>query len=836
MVTKTIKLLLIEDDQADAASIQATLKDAKKTKFEVEVRDTLIKGLERLAADGIEIVLLDLTLPDSLGLDTFGRIRAHAPDVPVIVVTASTDETQALLAFQKGAEDYLIKGRIDADLLERSIRYAMERNNVKVELRKSEERNKQLAEKLEKINNCVLSFTEDPTDNIYRLTALFGETLGATCALYNRLDMNGWLCSVGQWHTPKGFDPKDRPEGHICYDVIKSGDGKPFLIRNLQETEYAKTDPNVKAYKLQTYFGYPVKWKDQVVGSLCAVYQKDFVPSEEDYKLINVIGTAVEVEERHRHVEESLIENEEMYRIIFESTTDCVIVWDKDYNYLYANQAAIDHVGITRDKVIGRNIRDGLGHIPDFMKLWMGRIDKIFQTQKPMKVEDAVMVGDRLVYSESVISPLRNKNGDIFAVGVVYRDITERKHAEQELQKINKELSKSNKRLNQLALKDLHTGLYNHRYLAEIIDAEFYRAKRYGHPLSIVMIDVDYFKSINEAYGHQFGDIVLKQLANQLRKMVRQYDVIIRYGGEEFIIISPGTDRGQALTLAQRILDATSLYNFGNMKNTVKLKISLSAISYPEDKVANAMDLVKLSEQILLRAKEDGGNRVYTSLDKNKNIKGLEGVSRTGKGFSILKEKLEKLHKQANQSLIESIFAFAKTVEVKDHYTAEHAERTVKYATEIAASLGLSKGEIEMIRQAAMLHDLGKVGVSENILTKKAKLTKKELEEIRKHPKIAADILRPIHVLNAIIPFILYHHERWDGNGYPTGLKGEDIPLGARIVAIADVYQALISKRPYRKAFSKSEAIKIIKDGAGTQFDPAIVNTFLGILKKEDKK
>ena len=135
-----------------------------------------------------------------------------------------------------------------------------------------------------------------------------------------------------------------------------------------------------------------------------------------------------------------------------------------------------------------------------------------------------------------------------------------------------------------------------------------------------------------------------------------------------------------------------------------------------------------------------------------------------------------------------------------------------------------------------MLHDLGKIGISESILNKEGKLTEKEIEEIRKHPNIAADILRPIHVLNAIIPFILYHHERWDGKGYPNKLKGEDIPLGARIVAIADVYQALISKRAYRKAFSKSKALEMIKEASGTQFDPRIVNIFLNVLEKEKSK
>lgn len=829
MADNIIKLLLIEDNEDHIFLIQKMLKEARKAQFNVEVRQTLVKGLERLAQGEIDVILLDLTLPDSLGLDTFGRIHAHAPNVPVIVITASTDENQAILAFQKGAQDYLIKGEINTDLLERSIRYAIERNKAKVALRESEARGKAMADRIKKINDCFLKFGDDPRENITSLTALFGELLGASCALYNCLDSNMMLCSIGQWQTPRDFNPKDDARGHICYDVITRSEGKAFLVRNLQNTEYASTDPNVKRYKLQTYLGYPIKWKDRVVGSLCAVYQNDFVPNEEDMELVSIIAAAVEVEENRSRSEESLRESEERFRIIFESTSDCITVWDKNYNYLYANQAAIDHVGTTRDKVIGKDMHSGLGHIPEFMKLWMGRVDKVFETQKPMKVEDAIMVGSRLVYSESVLSPLRDKNGDVFAVGVVYRDITERRHAENEVQKVNLELTKSNKRLSQLALRDPHTGLYNHRYLAEIIDAEFYRAKKYKNHLAVVMLDVDYFKSINDTYGHQFGDMVLKQLAQQLRKITRQYDVIIRYGGEEFVIVSPGTDRAQALVLAHRILDAISLYNFGNKKTAIKLKISLSVVSYPEDNAASAMDLVKAAEQILNRAKEEGGNRVYSSMDKKGS------ASKTGKesSVSMLQKKLDKLNKQANQNLIESIFAFAKTIELKDHYTGEHVERTVKYATDIARALALPMPEIEMVRQAAMLHDLGKIGISDKILTKRAKLTKREMDEIKKHPKIAADILRPIHVLNAIVPFILYHHERWDGRGYPNGLKGEDIPLGARIVAIADVYQALISNRPYRKAFSKKEAVKIIKESAGTQFDPRIVNVFLSILKKE---
>ena len=259
---------------------------------------------------------------------------------------------------------------------------------------------------------------------------------------------------------------------------------------------------------------------------------------------------------------------------------------------------------------------------------------------------------------------------------------------------------------------------------------------------------------------------------------------------------------------------------------------SIAVASYPEDRAIKGINLIEIAESILNKVKELGGNRVLSSLD----IKEEEQITFVPEGYNdiiLLKEKIHKLTKRTNESLIEAIFAFAKAIELKDHYTGEHVERTVQYSTRVAKALGLSKEEIEHIRQASVLHDLGKIGISEKILRKRTKLNFKERDQIRRHPQIAADILRPIHFLHSIIPLILYHHARWDGRGYPHSLKREDIPIGARIIAIADVYQALISDRPYRKAFTRKQAIRIIRNGSGTQFDPHIVNVFVNILNQE---
>ncbi len=430
------------------------------------------------------------------------------------------------------------------------------------------------------------------------------------------------------------------------------------------------------------------------------------------------------------------------------------------------------------------------------------------------------------------VAPLVGINGKVVAAISTIEDTTARKVAEQEREKLNKELLKSNRRLKTLALRDYETGLFNHRFLEDVIEAEFIRAKRYGQPLSLIMLDIDYFKSINNMYGHQFGNIVLQQLAKLLKKQVRRYDIVIRSGGEEFIIISPGIDRLQTLNLAQRILEEINLYNFGDRKSTVKLKVSIAVVSYPEEKMLKSENLVELAEQILVKAKECGGNRVYTPADGKKlKVKFFRKKNNREENILGLRHKLDRITQRANQNLIEAIFAFSKAIELRDHYTGEHVEKTVFYATQLGRMLKLSAEDIEDLREAAILHDLGKLGISDKILLKNSKLTDEEYTQIKKHPQIAADILRPIHFLRSVIPYILYHHERWDGRGYPSGLKGELIPVGARIIAIADVYQALTSNRPYRKAFTREEAVRIIKDGSGTQFDPKIVRVFLKLIK-----
>ena len=673
-----------------------------------------------------------------------------------------------------------------------------------------------------KLSKCFLSFKPDPEENINSLVALCGELMGATCALYSRLD-NEMLCSVGRWNAPSDCRLVDKAEGHICYDVIKYASEEIVFIRHLQNTPYAISDINVKKYNLETYIGCAVKFNNQYMGALCVVYQKDFVPTTEEEKLISLIASAIGVEEERGRMRNALIKGDREKGVILNNMLELVVYQDVANKIIWANKATAEAFKTTPELLEGKicykafhNADKPCENCP---------VVKAAQTGKTEEKEMSSPDGRAWVIRGI---PIRDEAGNVKGILEVTRDVTENKESEKKLELLNKGLLKSNRKLQALVIKDPHTGLYNQRYFKEIMESEFYRAKRYHHLLSLIFIDIDYFRSVNDAYGYKIGDMVLKQFAHKIRRLVRIHDYAVRFGDEEFAIILPGNDKKDALELGQRMSNSIKMSVFGDEKNMVKLRVSIACVSYPEDGLSRSSEFIEIAYNILSKAKEYGGDRVCSISD----IQDDNALPHKIAGIKELKQKLMKLTKKANQSSVESIFAFAKTLEFKDHYTGNHVERTVYYANEIAKRLRLPAEDIRFIEQASMLHDLGKIGISEKILLKKGPLTKREFAKIKEHPKIGVDIIRPIQSFHNLVPLILYHHERWDGKGYPFGLKGDETPIGSRIIAIADVYEALLSDRPYRKAFSKKEALKMIKKNGGKQFDPKIADILVDVLEK----
>jgi diguanylate cyclase (GGDEF)-like protein len=401
-------------------------------------------------------------------------------------------------------------------------------------------------------------------------------------------------------------------------------------------------------------------------------------------------------------------------------------------------------------------------------------------------------------------------------------------HSQEKIAKLEESLAKRSEQVDKLSLVDPLTGSHNWRYFMYRGRQELSRAQRHFYNLSFIIVDVDYFRQINSLYGTDVGDLLIKDLLVLLKKNVRKEDIITRWREDEFFIILPYLSKNDAYQTAKRLREKVTFHKFRYKKLASQIKISIGLVSFPDDKLSNIRDIIHALNSCLIEAKRKGGDTVTLYSQEQPPAP----QKRTAPKAEELLKKIEKLNTLLTRDLLEMIYGFARAIEAKDHYTRKHVEYTGVVAEEIAKALKLPSSEVENVKRAAVLHDLGKVGIEESILSKNGPLTNKEKEIVRSHPWIATQILREIHALRGAIPAILYHHERFDGRGYPLGLKGEEIPLSARIVAIADVYQALVSQRPYRKAYSKQQAIKIIKSEAGKHFDPQIVELFLKVITR----
>jgi len=780
------KLLLVEDEPQDVECIKGLLLGSENILFEIEVVDTLSLALERLSTNSYDVILLDLSLPDSRGFETLRSINYRASGMPVVVLSVIDDETLARKIFREGAQGYLVKGHIDSVALLRTLEYALEHKRLETSLNDSQQQYRTTVDSL--------------------ADALHVVDEGLRIVLMNKV--------FKQWNKRLGLITE--VEGRSIFEVF------PFLsevVRKEYEEVFATGKTLITEEKTQ------IEGKDIVT-------ETRKIPVFKGGKVVQVITVIRDITES-RKLQDALRENERFLNSVFMSIQDGVSVLDNEMNIIRVN-AAMEKWYSHAMPLVGKKCYQAYHDLdkpcavcPTALTL---KTKQAAYEVVPKRGPQGEIVGWLDLYSFPLFDSLTGKMQGVIEY---VRDISSRVEAEKKYQKANTARNRVRKKLKELSLYDSDTGLFNHRYLEKAIEIEFHRAQRYCHPFSVIILDIDYFKSINDVFGHKFGDKVLLRFARQLKMMLRRCDILVRLGGEEFLILLTNLDRAAALNLAQRLLNAINLYNFGDKRHTVKLKVSLGVASYPEDKVIRAMDLVNLAEDFMDKAKEKGGNQICSCLDfPGDGLKRKKIILET-KNIAFLQDKLAKLTKKTNQNLIEAIFALSRTIELKDRYTGEHVERTVSYAIEIARKLGLSREEQEAVRQAAMLHDLGKIGIPEKILLKKGRLTPKEFELIKRHPEIGADILRPIQLLHNIIPYIYYHHERWDGKGYLQGLKGEDIPLGARIIAIADVFQALTSDRPYRKAHPFKKAIQIIESGAGTQFDPHIVKIFLSIVDQK---
>jgi diguanylate cyclase (GGDEF)-like protein len=325
---------------------------------------------------------------------------------------------------------------------------------------------------------------------------------------------------------------------------------------------------------------------------------------------------------------------------------------------------------------------------------------------------------------------------------------------------------------------------------------------------SLVFLDLDNFKNYNDAMGHPAGDKLLTQTGRSIKSALRKVDVPFRYGGDEFSIIIPHTSADDAFGAAERV--RTKIAN-DMLNNQTAITASIGLASWPSDGLG-PYDIISAADNALYHAKRTGGNRtcVVSQL--------LPSSTRT----------LESTPALENDTL-NTIYALAATIEARDPYTYGHSRKVRAYAVALAEALSLSSEKVVVVSDAALLHDIGKIGIVDGVLNKPGRLDIRERELIKSHPQLSRTIVGHVPSLTPCLPAILYHHERWDGTGYPAGLKGEAIPLQARILSVADAFDAMTSLRPYRAPLSHAEAIDELKRGSGSQFDPSLIEAFLPI-------
>jgi diguanylate cyclase (GGDEF)-like protein len=371
------------------------------------------------------------------------------------------------------------------------------------------------------------------------------------------------------------------------------------------------------------------------------------------------------------------------------------------------------------------------------------------------------------------------------------------------------------------ATRDRLTGVANRETLLTTLVSEVERAARHHSWLSVAFIDIDRFKPVNDTHGHNSGDAVLRQVASLIAGNIRASDTFGRYGGEEFMLILPETPHDEAVVLSEKLRNLVQqqpLVIAGHQRLRVTISIGVAGDVGSQLQVDT---LVDQADAAMYAAKSLGRNRtyLYRAVDESAPV-------RRAPISSEHRDAATAIGQWANDTATE---ALASVLAPQPHHRGRPSDMIASLATGIGLELGLPAEEIERIRVASLLHDLGKLAVPPEILDKPTALSDGEWQAVGEHPRIGQVILEQASGLREAIPVVLHHHERFNGGGYPHGLKGNEIPMGARIVSVADAYHAMIHDRPYKPALTHAEALAELRANAGSQFDPEVVNVFCAI-------
>ena len=384
------------------------------------------------------------------------------------------------------------------------------------------------------------------------------------------------------------------------------------------------------------------------------------------------------------------------------------------------------------------------------------------------------------------------------------------------------------------------TGLSSHRAFQEKLADEIKKSASLKTELAVVIFDVNSISKINRELGHAKGDEIIRTVADKIAQNVQDKSLVGRYGGDEIAVIMPTTTIDEAKYFAEYIAYSLSCCLIDNVG---PIRVSIGISSYPKA-THDQEKLLIMAEQAMYISQSKGYQHGMATIVSSQDFDFWDDMALSSfasvltkrhaqVGISFEEELVKKFHDEeiiSQHHLLDVVTSLASAIDAKDTYTKGHSTGVARYSEALARAFGLEEKEIERIKLGAVLHDVGKIGIPEQILRKPTGLSDDEWQIMKQHPTIGVEkVIKPNRQLHDLIPIVKYHHERYDGKGYPEGIKGTDIPLAARIVSVADAYHALVSDRPYRKGMSIEDACKILQDGAGTQWDKELVRTFISI-------
>lgn len=454
------------------------------------------------------------------------------------------------------------------------------------------------------------------------------------------------------------------------------------------------------------------------------------------------------------------------------SIGDGVMVVDRRLRVEMLNPAAEKITGWTQAEALGKPYREVFKLSPEADSRELpDPVREVFATDKIQQLESqAVLIardGSRH-YLEDSAAPIKNEKGETTGVVLVFRDVTEKRE--------------QRKKIEYLSYHDPLTGLYNRYFFEE----ELRRLDVPRNlPIAIIMGDVDGLKLANDIFGHAYGDLLLQRVAKTIQEVCRADDIIARWGGDEFVILLPRTDLDAARNIAKRIRERLALAEIQTVKGSISFGCGVK----------------KESGESIISALERAEDEMYEQ----------KTLARTSTYSGILTWITEALH-------------------VKCPVELEHARQVSRMCLQWGQALNLDEAELKLLREAAYYHDIGKIVLDKGILLKAGVLKEEEYKEVRQHPVVGFRILNFFEDTMALAQIVLAHHERWDGLGYPKGLKGKEIPKLARMLALAEACDMMLRDLPYRQAISKKEAAELIKKHASTQFDPELAEDFLAFL------